>query len=336
MLCFVFKEPQLFTKAVCACWCCTTSQTLVSNRALPPHFGFLSQKAQLCKGRMSAKGAGATVEASNPLCVDRVWACFSHTFEITCRERSCVGCSARAQSERLVLGHLSSMLCYKTLPPSVSRGLSPRSCIQVWKGLEGSAESKMWTQKIANKRNQHQLCCIALCPGGWTVRSGGSESTPTTYTQSQCRPGYFLSHEPEALPNREALTGSSSNMVPESAAGPVYRFMSPECQFYASCTYTRPDFSNVSNVKVAATADDFGIAILSGSSEKGRDVGLWEQEILVRTRPQETRQSFLSGQDTCKGVVSETWNRSIFHLSKSCCPVMLPSPPAPNPQHSLA
>lgn len=43
------------------------------------------------------------------------------------------------------------MLCYKILPPSVSLGLSPRPCIQVWKGLEGSAESKMWTQKTANK-----------------------------------------------------------------------------------------------------------------------------------------------------------------------------------------
>lgn len=61
------------------------------------------------------------------------------------------------QSENSDLSCFSSIYCYKTLPPSDIHGLSLQILHSGFSRTEGSAESKMWTQKIANKVSQHQL-----------------------------------------------------------------------------------------------------------------------------------------------------------------------------------
>lgn len=50
------------------------------------------------------------------------------------------------------------------------------------------------------------------------------------------QPEAFILRDSEALPDRKALTGSPPNLVLKSSVGPVYRFMSPECQFYTTAS----------------------------------------------------------------------------------------------------
>lgn len=96
-------------KAVCACRCRTTSQTLVSNRALPPHFlAFYHQKPSFAK--VSAKGAAANVEAGNSLGVDSLGVFLPHS--------ALVLAAVPAPSPRGWPWAASPLCCYKTLPPA--------------------------------------------------------------------------------------------------------------------------------------------------------------------------------------------------------------------------